>query len=78
MRWLGLARHTSPRQGVYLAACLLFFRMPNLLRDGQNESLHDLNRLLPISIEASEKIMWRPLAALIGRNYHQFVEFTRT
>jgi hypothetical protein len=77
-RWLGLARRTSPRQSVYSAACQLFFRLPNLLEDGQNESLHDLNRLLPICVEADEKVEWRLLAALIGRNYHQFLEFTRT
>jgi hypothetical protein len=77
-RWLGLARHTSPRQGVYSAACLLFFRVPTLLRGEQNESLHDLNQQLPISIESNEKLEWRSLAALIARNYHQFVEFTRT
>jgi len=78
MRWLRLARHTSPRQGVYSAACLLLFQVPNLLRDGQNESFQDLDRRLPISIKANEKIQWRTLAALIARNYHQFVEFTRT
>jgi hypothetical protein len=78
MRWLRLARHTSPRQGVYFAACLLFFRIPNLLRTGQNESFYDLNRQLPISLELNERIEWRSLAASIARNYHQFVEFTRT
>ena len=77
-RWLGLARHTSPRQGIYFAACLLLFRVPALLRNEQNESFQDLNRHLPISIEAADLIEWRSLAALIARNYHQFLEFTRT
>jgi hypothetical protein len=77
-RWLGLARNTSPRQSVYSAACQLFFRLPNLLEDGQNESLQDLNSLIPICVGANEKVKWRPLAAMIGRNYHQFLEFTRT
>ena len=78
MRWLGLARHTSLRQGIYSAACLLLFRVPDLFRSWQNESFHDLNKQLPISIEASAEPNWRSLAALIAQNYHQFVEFTRT
>jgi hypothetical protein len=78
MRWLGLARNTSPRQGVYSAACLLLFHVPDLLRSWQNESFHDLNKQLPISLEASEEANWRMLAASIAGNYHQFIEFTRT
>lgn len=77
-RWLRLAPRTSPRQSIYFAACALFFKMPNLLRDGQDESFQYLNRQLPISTEANKKIEWRSLAALIAQNYHQFVEFTRT
>ncbi|HEY3975204.1 MAG TPA: hypothetical protein VGM18_19525 [Candidatus Sulfotelmatobacter sp.] len=83
MRWLRLAVRNSPRQSIYAAGCQLFFRLPNLLRSQRDESLTKWRSLLPVIPEvnvahpgtASE---WAALAAAIARNYHQFVEFTRT
>lgn len=77
-RWLKLARHKSPRHGVYAAGCQMFFRIPDLMQSRQSELFQDLSNLLPISPEGSAELKWRSLAASITQNYHQFVEFTRT
>jgi hypothetical protein len=77
-RWLKLARHKSPRHGVYAAGCQMFFRIPDLMQSRQSELFQNLSNLLPISPEGSAELKWRSLAAAITQNYHQFVEFTRT
>lgn len=76
MRWLRLALHQSPRQSVYAAGCQLFFRVPDLLRGRRDTNLEELSSLLAVYSGANAD--WRALAAAVGRNYHQFVEFTRT
>jgi hypothetical protein len=76
MRWFRLALHQSPRQSVYAAGCQLFFRIPDLLRGRRDATLEELSSLLPVCQVANAG--WPALAAAIGRNYHQFVEFTRT
>ena len=76
MKWLRLALQRSPRQSVYAAGCQLFFRLPDLLRGRRDTTLEELSALLPVCPDA--KAGWPALAGAIGRNYHQFVEFTRT
>jgi hypothetical protein len=76
MRWVGLTLHKSPRQSVYAAGCQLFFRIPDLLKGRHDTTLGNLGALLAVSPSANAD--WPALAAAIGRNYHQFVEFTRT
>jgi hypothetical protein len=76
VRWIGLALHKSPRQSVYAAGCQLFFRIPDLLRGRRDTTLGDLSALLPVSPGWNAE--WPAVAAAIGRNYHRFVEFTRT
>jgi hypothetical protein len=79
IRWLGSARHQSPRLAVYSASSQLFFRVPELLQNPQDDSIQILGRQLPIRPEPMNgRSDWTKLAASIARNYHQFIEFTRT
>lgn len=84
-RWLLLARQGSPRHCVYVAAAVIFFRLPVLigLPDAGEQDGFDLVsvcRWLPLpalSSSAESGPLWARAASAVFSNYQRFVAVTR-
>jgi hypothetical protein len=85
-RWTRLAWRTSPRYCVYAAASQLFFRLPGLLGTRTRSPLtgadwKELRGWLPMAWEAEPGDAiegFRRLSSDVARNYHDFLEGTRS
>ena len=84
-RWARHAWGASPRYRIYAAASELFFQLPLLLQaPGQGPQAVDWDEIgsrLPVRWAPPDcpgSVPWRGLAADVVRNYHEFLEDTKS